>query len=166
MPFAMAIPTRTARSGSFFVTTATYNRRRLFQVEANALLLIETLQHYRKEGNYKLHAFVVMPDHIHLLLTPEAITLERAIGLVKGGFSHRMASKAPVWQRGFTDHRIRDAEEFEVRRAYIYQNPVRAGLGDHAELYPYSSAVRPYTGAPRTLWLTVTSAADRFKGRG
>ena len=77
----MAIPARTARPGTFFVTTATYNRRRLFQVEANALLLIETIQHYRKEGNYKLHAFVVMPDHIHLLLTPEAIALERAIGL-------------------------------------------------------------------------------------
>lgn len=63
----MAIPTRTARPGTFFVTTATYNRRRLFQVEANASLLIETIQHYRREGNYKLHAFVVMPDHIHLL---------------------------------------------------------------------------------------------------
>lgn len=136
----MAIPTRTARPGTFFVTTATYNRRRLFQVEANALLLIETIQRYRKEGNYKLHGFVVMPDHIHLLLTPEAIALERAIGLIKGGFSRRLASKMPVWQRGFTDHRIRDAEELEVRRTYIHQNPVREHLCETAEAYQFSSA--------------------------
>jgi putative transposase len=79
----MAIPTRTARPGTFFVATATYNRRRLFPVEANALLLIDTVQHYGREGHDKLHAFVVMPDPIHLLQPPEAITLERAIGLIR-----------------------------------------------------------------------------------
>lgn len=136
----MAIPARTARPGTFFVTTATYNRRRLFQVEANALLLIETLHRYRKQGNYKLHAFVVMPDHIHLLITPETVSLERAIGLIKGGFSRRLASKLPVWQRGFTDHRIRDEGDLEVRRTYIHQNPVRAHLAETADAYQYSSA--------------------------
>ncbi len=53
----------------------TYNRRRLFQVSTNAELLIETLQHYRAEGRYKLHAFVVMPDHIHLIITTRDKTL-------------------------------------------------------------------------------------------
>jgi putative transposase len=110
----MSIPSRSERTGTFFVTSATFNRRRLFQVAANAELFLETLQHYRREGHYKLHAFVVMPDHIHLLLTPQAITIERAVGLIKGGFSHRIGSKFPVWQRGFTDHRIRDAKEFEL----------------------------------------------------
>jgi hypothetical protein len=51
-----------------------------FQVERDAELLIETLQHYRAEGHYQLHTFVVMPDHLHLLLTPQE-TLERAVGL-------------------------------------------------------------------------------------
>ena len=126
----MAIPSRASRPGTFFVTSATYNRRRLFQVTANADLFLETLQHYRRAGHFKLHAFVVMPDHIHLILTPQAIALERAIGLIKGGFSRRLASKMPVWQRGFTDHRIRDAEEFEVRRTYIH--PLRvAYLASH-----------------------------------
>jgi putative transposase len=111
----MAIPARTSRPGTFFVTSGTYNRRRLFQVERNAELLIETLQHYRTEGHYKLHAFVVVPDHLHLLLTPQK-TLERAVGLIKGGLSHRLASKLPVWQRCFTDHRDPAAEGFEIRR--------------------------------------------------
>jgi putative transposase len=139
----MAIPSRASRPGTFFVTTATYNRRRLFQLPANAELFLATLQHYRREGHYKLHAFVVMPDHVHLILTPQAIALERAIGLIKGGFSHRLASKLPVWQRGFTDHRIRDADDLETRRTYLHQNPVRARLAASAELYPYSSAYAP-----------------------
>ncbi len=87
-----------------------------------------------------------MPDHIHLLLTPTE-TLERAMSLVKGGFSHRPASKLPVWQRSDPhqgpDHRIRDRADFLIRLAYIHQNPVRAHLTPTAELYPYSSASRP-----------------------
>jgi putative transposase len=136
----MAIPPRSARPGTFFVTTVTYNRRRLFQVPANAELFLETIQHYRREGNYLLHDFVVMPDHIHLLITPQEITLERAIGLIKGGFSHRIHSKFPTWQRGFTDHRVRDRKDFLIRRKYIYENPVEERLVQFAEDYPYSSA--------------------------
>ncbi len=136
----MAIPTRTVRPGTYFVTAATHNRRRLFQVPQHAELLLETLQHYRREGHYKLHAFVIMPDHIHLLLTPQTITLERTMQLIKGGFSHRLASRLPVWQRGFTDHRIRDPTDFEVRRNYIHQNPTRANLAATANAYPFSSA--------------------------
>jgi putative transposase len=129
----MAIPPRTSRPGTYFITSATHNHRRLFQVDRHAQLFFETLQHYRSEGHYKLHAFVIMPDHIHLLLTPQAISLERAVGLIKGGFSHRLSSSQPVSQRGFTDHRIRNRTEFEVRRTYIHQNPVRANLVSVAE---------------------------------
>jgi putative transposase len=138
----MAIPSRASRPGTFFITTATYNRRRLFQVPANAELFIETLQHYRSAGHYKLHAYVVMPDHVHFIMTPQMTALERAVGFIKGGFSHRLASKMPVWQRGFTDHRIRDAEDMRVRRDYLHQNPVRANLVAAAELYLFSSAYR------------------------
>jgi putative transposase len=146
----MTIPSRSSRPGTFFITTATYNRRRPFQSSVNADLFLETLQHYRRAGYYKLQAFVVMPDHVHLILTPQVISLERAVGFIKGGFSHRLASKLPVWQRGFTDHRIRDAADMEARRTYLYMNPVRAGLVEAPELYPYSSAYRaekPTSGA-------------------
>jgi putative transposase len=134
----MAIPSRTAKPGTYFITTATHNRRRLFQVERNADLLLETLDHYR--ASYLLHAYVVMPDHVHLLITPTEITLERTMQLIKGGFSHRLASKLPVWQRGFTDHRIRDIADYNLRRNYLYQNPVGARLCESPESYPFSSA--------------------------
>ena len=138
----MSTPARSERTGTFFVSSTTFHRRRLFQVAANAELFLETLQQYRREGDYKLHAFVVMPDHFHLLLTPQGITIERAVGLIKGGFSHGMSSKFPVWQRGFTDHRIRDRNEFVMRLNYIHQNPVRARNVELCESYPYSSAYR------------------------
>jgi putative transposase len=139
----MSIPSRTDGAGTYFVTSATFNRRSLFQVAANSELFLETLQQYRHQGHYKLHAFVVMPDHIHLLLSPQGIALERVVGLIKGGFSHRLGSKLPVWQRGFTDHRIRDGNEFQMRRQYIHENPVRAKLVELSALYPYSSAYEP-----------------------
>ena len=77
------------------------------------------------------------------MLTPLIITLERAVDLIKGGFSRRLASSYPVWQRGFTDHRIRDVEDMKTRRAYIHLNPVRANIVAAPELYPYSSAYKP-----------------------
>jgi putative transposase len=61
----MSIPSRSAEAGTYFVKSGTFNRRRLFQVATNAELFLETLQHYRRAGHYKLHAFIVMPDHIH-----------------------------------------------------------------------------------------------------
>ena len=139
----MGKPTRLTSHGTFFLSTQTWNRRRLFQVDQTAQLFLETLQHYRHQGHFRRHAFVVMPDHIHLLLTPQNITLERAMMLIEGGFSHRLHATFPVWQRGFTDHRIRDKDDFLKHRDYIHQNPVRARLCQLPEDFPYSSAHQP-----------------------
>jgi putative transposase len=81
-----------------------------------------------------------MPDHLHLIVTPTDITIERTMQLIKGGFSHRLASKLPVWQRGFTDHRIRDAADYNIRRNYLHRNPVEARLCESPEGYSFSSA--------------------------
>jgi putative transposase len=105
--------------------------------------MIEVLFDYRDQGKYLLHDFVVMPDHIHLLLTPAIeISLERAMQFVKGGYSYRLrkSEKIQVWQERFTNHRIRDAEDFERHREYVRMNPVRANLVPNAESYPFSSA--------------------------
>ena len=65
---------------TFFITTVTWQRVPIFRKEARARLLIEVMLGYRDQGKYLLHEFVVMPDHIHLLLTPAPeISLERAV---------------------------------------------------------------------------------------
>jgi putative transposase len=145
----MGTPQRTATQGTFFLTTICYNRRRIFQVTRYAELFLETLDHYRP--HYELHAYVLMPDHVHLILTTRDKTLPQIMNLIKGGFSHSLASKIPVWQRGYTDHLIQSPADFAVRQNYIHQNPVAELLAETPELYPYSSAnpgmrTDPYPG--------------------
>src|SRR5258708_27744319 len=85
---------------TYFITTVTANRRRLFQVEQNANLFIEVLQDQRTKGRLQLHAFVVMPDHVHLLLTPAPeVSLEKTIQYIKGNFSFRLNSNLNVRDR-------------------------------------------------------------------
>src|SRR5205823_6242521 len=135
-------PTRVHNFGTYFVGAQTAERRGLFQNGWIAELFIETLYHYRRQSRYLLHDFVVMPDHVHAILTP-AETLERSMQLIKGGFSFRLREKRPnleVWQKGFTDHRIRDDQDFAIHRVYVRMNPVKAQLCARPEEYPYSSA--------------------------
>jgi putative transposase len=125
---------------TFFVTTITAQRISIFRRATTANLFIETLLHYRDAGKFLLHEFVVMPNHVHLLITPAAeISLERAMQFIKGGFSHRHG-RGPVWQASFSNHRVRDIDDYEQHREYIWMNPVRARLAARAEEYPYSSA--------------------------
>ena len=125
----------------FFVTTITAHRQPIFRRDAAANLLLEALAHYRDQGKYLLHEFVIMPDHLHLLITPsEEISLERATQFIKGGSSFRLKWRGPVWQAGFTNHRVRDLEDYERHREYIRMNPLRARLVKRPEDYRYSSA--------------------------
>ncbi len=124
------------------VTSSTWERRALFQAEPWAKLLIGTLYHYRGTA-YLLHEFAIMPDHIHVLMTP-LTSLEKALQFIKGGFSFRakkeLGSNMEVWQKGFQDHRIRDAGDYAQHIRYIHENPVRRHLCEHASEYPFSSA--------------------------
>jgi putative transposase len=102
-----------------------------------------------------------MPEHVHLLLTPAPdVTLERSIQFTKGGYSHALGAelgrKGEVWQRGFTEHRIRDAADFEAHRDYIHDNPVRRGLVEAAPDYRYCSA---YPGFKLDSWPSAAKAA-------
>jgi putative transposase len=138
----MAKAVRTTRPGMSFVTTATRDRRPIFEISRVADLFIDTLLHYRTLGHYKLHAYVVMPDHIHLVLTPQSMTLDQAVGLIKQGFQHRVETQLPIWEEGFTAYSVANMHDLEIVRAHLHQLPVRANLSTVAELYPHSSAYR------------------------
>ncbi len=144
----MAIPHRGWTSNStYFVTASCWEKQCLLQSTRMAVLFIEVLYHYREQKKYLLHEFVVMPNHFHLLITPGE-TLERAMQLVKGGFSFRAGKEleigSEIWQTSFYDHRVRDVGEYEKMRIYIRENPVRAGRVEETESYPYSSANPKY----------------------
>jgi putative transposase len=128
---------------TYFVTSSTFQKQNLFQSERLAKLFLEVLLHYRQSGKYLLHAFVLMPDHFHLLLTP-LVTLERSLQFVKGGFSFRARKElgfgGEIWQTSFYDRRVRDIHEYRAFREYIHRNPVKRGLVAGPEDYAYSSA--------------------------
>jgi putative transposase len=110
---------------TYFTTFSTAGRRRVFQVERNAELMVDTLENYRTQGRFSLHAFVIMPDHVHVLLTPaDDVSLEKTIQFMKGGFSFRLKSKFEVWERGHFDKRVPDRQAYGACIAYIHRNPV------------------------------------------
>lgn len=144
----MAIPRRrNQEAGTYFVTSRTWQSRQLFIRDEVCELFLQSLADYREQGHFALHAFVLMPEHFHVLITPaEDMALERAVQLIKGGSAHRIGRVRglafPVWQRGFTDHRIRDFGDYQVHIQYIEQNPVKRGIVDSAQDYKWSSAQR------------------------
>jgi putative transposase len=109
----MSVPIRNADQSrviasdrTFFVTSSTWNKTRLLQSGRAATLLIDVLYHYRQQGKFQLHEFVIMPDHFHALITIGAeMTIEKAVQLIKGGFAFRAGREhgfhASVWQKAF-----------------------------------------------------------------
>jgi REP element-mobilizing transposase RayT len=80
---------RTKPGWTYFVTTKSWQSSFLFQSKEIAQIVIAKLLEYRDKENYLLHDFVLMPNHLHLILTSAAdVTLEKAIQLIKGGSSH------------------------------------------------------------------------------
>jgi putative transposase len=148
----MARPARNASADKilnpariFFATTKTSMGRRLLQSERNATLFINVLRSYVAARKFELHDFVVMPDHVHLLITvPGDMTIEKAMQLIKGGFSYRLKKEfgleGEVWQRGFSEVRADDEQSLQRHREYIAQNPVKAGLVDSPDQYPFCYA--------------------------
>ena len=108
---------------TYFVTFQTAQRTALFRNERWAIELLNTFQRYASD--FDLHDFVIMPDHVHLLLSPHC-PLERVVQLIKGGFSFNARRafewKGDIWQPGFSDHRIRDERDWLEHLAYIQRN--------------------------------------------
>lgn len=97
---------RVHQAGVYFVTTDTWQRRQLFKNSNVAQIVLEQILQCREKGFYKLHAFVIMPDHLHLLLTPgDDTTLEKAMQMIKGGSAFRirkdLSYQFPIWHSGF-----------------------------------------------------------------
>ena len=119
------------------------------------------LLHYEETG-YKLHAYVVMPDHLHLIITPFE-TLEKSVQLIKGGFSFRARRElewaGEIWLPGFTDHRIRDEEDWHRHLEYIRKNPVDAKLVE--DVIPYEFIGFPDKEYPQGLKPTTFSVSQR-----
>jgi putative transposase len=156
---------------TFFVTSVTHGRRPVFLTEPNSRLFLTTLFGLREKGHFSLHEFVVMPDHVHFLLTPNApLSLAQAIELIRGRYSNEFvrefASKMEIWERSFTHHRIRDCDDYEKHRRLIFLNPVHAGLAESPQDYPCCSAYPGFEldAAPKRLTPVAAATFNRNQG--
>ena len=108
-----------------------------------ATAVVRILLEGASAGRYELGAWVLMPNHVHLLLKP-VDALPRQIGWLKGrtGFeaNHVMGRSGAFWEKDYFDHWIRDRNELEKVIRYVERNPVKAGLCASPEDWEWSSA--------------------------
>ena len=130
------MPTIRQKQSTYAITILTFQRHRHFQRTANAELLIATLFEHRDKNRFLLHAFVVMPDHIHDLITPATNeSTAKCIQYLKGGYSFAARKQGEIWHSGYHEHRIRDADDFINQSRYIANNPARKQYENYSHVH-------------------------------
>jgi REP element-mobilizing transposase RayT len=148
----------------YYITSVIYTRSKIFTRPSFVIPIIDSLNYYRYQYCCKIIGFVIMPDHIHLLIWPqeeEAVTdfmrdfkrftsgritrqakVEGKTELIKkfeeAGIETERA-EYKVWQDSFWEQSIYTEKFLKQKLDYIHLNPVRAGIVEAAEDYPYSS---------------------------
>jgi REP element-mobilizing transposase RayT len=125
----------------YFVTINSHQRQSVFS-GAPGVECIDTLVKTAEDAGFDLMAYCLMPDHLHLLCTgrTEGAQLGPFVKLFKQvtGFQYKKATGRQLWQRGYYDHVLRSDEDAHDIAAYIWYNPVRAGLVSEPGAYSFS----------------------------
>jgi putative transposase len=114
------------------------------------------LEQTRRRFRFYVFGYVVMPEHVHLLLSePAGDTLARVMQVLKTRVSVqarrnglRIPGEAPFWQARYFDHNVRNHEGFVTQLRYIHRNPVKRGLCKAPEDWPWSSFLAWALGEP------------------
>jgi len=126
--------------GVYLVTTVTLDRRPMFDFFSSARCVVRALQMEHAAGRAMTLAYVVMPDHLHWLLTlGSTVSLSQVVRTVKSVVAHQLGGR--IWQQGFHDHAVRAEEDLPAIGRYIVNNPVRAGLVSKVGQYSHWDAV-------------------------
>ena len=146
-------------SNTYFITFVVKKHTPLFKIDEIAELLKSTLLYYLYRGDYKIHGYVIMPDHVHLLLTLSGEhKIGHTVGRIKSYFNYLIQknelfhkfpviknvldnNKNKIWESKFDDKTVANEKLFHNCLNYIHNNPVKANLADNPEDYKYSSAI-------------------------
>jgi REP element-mobilizing transposase RayT len=106
--------------------------------------IVSVLRELRQTGGCETYAFVVMPDHLHVILRPKGLPLSKIMRILKGKsarlINRQRQAHGTIWQERYYEHTLRDEKDFRQKYQYILYNPVTAGLSKEPEDYPHSSA--------------------------
>jgi len=112
-----------------FLTFSCYRRQAHFNVPPPCDLFIRCLEDTRRHIGWRVYGYVVMPEHIHLLVSePEFGALADAMRELKLRFSKRWHGQRAFWQKRYYDRNVRDQREFRIKLRYLHRNPVTRGL--------------------------------------
>ncbi|MFT4112720.1 REP-associated tyrosine transposase [Silvibacterium sp.] len=137
-----------ASGQSHFVTFCCYQRRVLLASEEAASTFESALERIRIRFDLSVYGYVVMPEHVHLLLSePGTGTLADALKSLKQGVARRRIGEAEhFWQKLYYDFNVRNEAQFLEKLRYIHRNPVRRGLCERPDDWPWSSFRHYATG--------------------
>jgi putative transposase len=121
----------------------------LLTTAASCQVFESALERVRHSYNLRVYAYVVMPEHVHLLLSePQRETLAEAVKSLKQGVSRRLIGNADhFWQKRYYDFNIRNYPQFIEKVRYIHNNPVKRGLCERPEEWEWSSFRHYATGS-------------------
>lgn len=126
----------------YLITFCCHERRATLRNGRYALEVVEEIFWSDKSGASRTVAFVVMPDHVHWLLAlGPRLRMSTVVGQLKGRAAMRInraaGTRGQVWQQGFHDHALRAGEDLESVGQYVIHNPVRAGMVERPQDYPF-----------------------------
>jgi putative transposase len=154
-----------------FVTFSCYRRLPRLQDERARDMSVECLERTRRSYIFRLYGYVVMPEHVHLLISePEVELLGTAIQALKISVARREMhyhekGDATLWQKRYYDHNVRSYQSFVEKLRYIHRNPVKRGLAGNPEDWKWSS-FRHYSKAEAgAVEIESEWTADRRSGK-
>ncbi len=130
---------------AYFLTLCTENRKKVLcniaAMKRAESFALESIRRYRVH----VDCFVLMPDHVHLIITM-AMGSERTLGEWVKAFKSVVGNREIKWQAGFFDHVLRSDESRSDKWEYIRMNPVRAGLVAKPEEWGFAKQFNPFDG--------------------
>jgi REP-associated tyrosine transposase len=151
------VPTRLVRYQQtrdlHFITFTCYHRRPHLADASARDLFEQMLEQTRRLYQFYVSGYVVMPEHVHLVVSePERRLLSVAMQVLKQAVARRQrVATPPFWQARYYDRNIWSAEELSEKLRYIHENPLRRGLVANAEDWPWSSFRHYATGEERVV---------------
>jgi REP element-mobilizing transposase RayT len=131
---------------TYFLSACTHFRRELFRHPAACHLVVDQLMRASRKHQFAVIAYVVMPDHIHVLVEGMSATSDfiKWLDLFKqlSSYYEKRRSGVKLWQEGYWDYTLRDDDSVVGLASYIVWNPVVAGLVATPPEYPHSGSER------------------------
>jgi putative transposase len=131
---------------AYFVTVRCFEGRDFFRDQQLAQKTTNCLLELRSKSKTKIFVYCLMPDHLHLLLTPgeNHASVPKFMQIFKGKTTHvfwKFGFKGRLWQKSYYDHVMRSYEDVHETAKYILNNPVRKNMVTEISEYPFSGMV-------------------------